>query len=257
VVTTGRGVALAQRLRWVRCLREPGLRWLIPPTAAFAIGYLAQLVTPSRLNTNSIRYHDMAIGLQEGVGLYGYGEKQFPPLFSVVLACIEQLMLATSGVFVAFKLMCLAIGLFFAATLLSTPPPANPRVIFAILFLTVASWVVIKHVTLSLTDIQYFAVSMAALWALEQSRTESGLAFCKRIALATLLTGVGIAVRTHGIAMIPPLVLPVVSRAPVTRLAGRCRSFTSSALLMVLIAAISTAPFISGTDYFASAPTFL
>jgi len=74
----------------------------------------------------------------------------------VVLACIEQLMLATSGVFVAFKLMCLAIGLFFAPKLLSSPPPANPRVIFAILFLTVASWVVIKQ-TPFISGTDYFA----------------------------------------------------------------------------------------------------
>lgn len=190
-------------LRSVDCI--PGALSLV-----FVVLYCLQIATPFRVNTDSIRLHYMAIGLQEGIGLRGYGETLFPPVFPLVLAGLEQCGLLNSHTIVIINLICLFAGIGLCWKLLAGQ--CTRRSLQVMAFVTLASWVMIKHVTLALTDIPYLAVSLAALVAIEKLAIHRGHRFWLWLVISAACTACAIGVRTHGIALLPALAWAMVPR---------------------------------------------
>ena len=177
-----------------------------------ACGYLLQIASPFRLNTDSIRLHYMAIGLQEGIGLYGYREEQFPPVFPIFLAGMESCGIANGHMFVVANLLALLAGWAFIWQLFRAEGRLAPEWRWLVVFFSLASWVVVKHVTLALTDIPYFAVSAAALLGIQRLSDRGSPHFAIRALGVAAIIAIAIGIRTHGISLLPAFVFAMGQR---------------------------------------------
>jgi hypothetical protein len=217
-----------------------------------ACGYLLQIATPFRLNTDSIRLHYMAIGLQEGIGLYGYGETQFPPVFPIFLAAMEWGGIANGHMFVVVNLLALLAGWVFTWQLLRAERRLAPDWRWLVLFLTLASWVVVKHVTLTLTDIPYFAVSAAALLGIQRLSERGHPHFTIRAIGVAAIIAIAIGIRTHGISLLPAFVFVIGQRlldnGPSLRLSRRAVSLLAAGGCVAVTAVICIIA-LASTDY--------
>lgn len=136
------------------------------------------------------------------------------PGYPALIALLLRLGLVTPATLVIINLLFLSLGLLAAILLLSMPPrrydaPFHPCLIPLSMLL---SYVTVKHSTLPLTDIPYFAVSLLALLCIELTYT--ALPNVRRVlallAAAWLLTALAILVRRIGVALIPAMLFAAV-----------------------------------------------
>jgi hypothetical protein len=188
----------------------------IPNRAAYAllvflvVGYLLQLATPLRINTDSYRMLSMAVSRAEGQGFLVDGHPdQFPIGYPSMVLGLIKLGLANSMALVAMNVLSLAAASFLVWHLLARAGLAAGHRI-AVVLATLSSWVIIKHVTLPQSDLPYLGVSLASLACLQMFWTSQE---CKKrlwFVAGMLLAVAAILIRTVGLALLPAVALSLM-----------------------------------------------
>jgi hypothetical protein len=187
------------------------IRSLLPISIliAFSFGYLLQVFSPLRINTDSYRLLSMAVSAFEGKGFLVDGNRdQYPLGYPLVLLTLLKTCLANSVTLVGVNLIALVLGMYCFWRISEAVFDSKLASIAAVV--SMASWVMIKHVTLPISDLLFFGVSAAALFcalAFWQSGYETKWGW---LAAAALLAILSLQIRTAGLALFPPLVIGAV-----------------------------------------------
>lgn len=167
--------------------------------------YFLQLFSPLRLNTDAYRLLAMGISAHDGNGYLVDGHPdQFPLGYPNLVRILYGMGIANSATLIGFNVLCTLLFLAFFWRIQGSSIPRSLE--FVPLLLVLSCWVLIKHITIPLSDAAYCAMSAIALFCLQRfyvSRFSCGWRwFC----LGILFIFLGIWFRTVGISMLPALV---------------------------------------------------
>jgi hypothetical protein len=222
----------------------------IPLYAATALlvllvaGYLLQLATPLRLNTDAYRLLSMAVSAAEGRGFLVDGRPdQYPLGYPLMVLGLLKAGLASSAALVFINLAALAVGLFCVWQIVAALG-FDFRQRLVVVLATLLSWVVIKHVTLPLSDLPYLGVSLASLACLQAFWTARGPKKWSWFSAGVLLAIAATLIRTVGFTLAPAFALSLVlheDHRALLRQPGRqglIRSLMISTLLLALFGSV-------------------
>lgn len=191
-------------------------------SAIALLGYVPHLLSPLRLNFDAVLLLRMAEAFRAGRGWNPPDVgSQHPIGYPALVVALDALGLAGQTAFAAINLLSLALGCIAAAAILPTFCPALARWRWWIAAATPWSWIAIKHASLPLSDLPYFALSMLALLAMHRawhppsphSDPDPPRRRVAWFALALALSVAAILTRTIGIALVPALALAALGRA--------------------------------------------
>ena len=166
------------------------------------IAYCLQVVSPLRINTDSYRLLSMAVSAKEGHGYLVEGRPdQFPNGYPFVVKVCLQAGIANSAALIGLNLIFYSIGLFIIWVLACRIQGVDLALIAVIWLAT--SWLIVKHVTLPLSDAGYFALSTAALFCLWKFYNGTLAAMWLWLVLAVVLIYFALQFRTVGITLLP------------------------------------------------------
>jgi hypothetical protein len=162
--------------------------------------------------------------------------------YPLMLAALEWSGLACSTGIIGLNLVMLAFGCAGTAILLRQSFRLETSLISLVCAFTLLSWVFVKHVTLPLSDLPYFAIAMACLATLRWSIDQSSARRLIGLGGGAMLMIAAIAVRTVGIALIPALLVSCLPPDGWGKLTGMLKRHPgpSAMLLLFLIAAAVT-----------------
>lgn len=203
--------------------------------ALLAICFVLQAFSPLRLNPDAIALLSVGESVAHGRGFFDYGKMTvFPPGYPALLAVLLRAGLAHPWVIVGLNVVFLSVGLLATCSLLIHDFFEDKATVLIICSFFLLSFVVIKHVTLPLTDVPFFACSMCCLALMNQStKSDSHWRFVILAVTAWLLALAAIAVRRIGVALVPPLVFMIV-RSPQFKSLLK-RSFLWITLVIILV----------------------
>ena len=172
-----------------------------------AMGFLLQIFTPLRLNTDAITLLTMAESAAHGGGFLDEGNRTvFPPGYPAMLAVLLRLGLAHSWVIVGLNMAFLSLGLFAVFCLLTAEFFEDRAVVIMICCLFLLSYLVVKHSTIPLTEGPFFFCSMCCLLFMSKAANANLNRHFVLLAGAALLSAAAaITIRRIGIALVPPL----------------------------------------------------
>ncbi len=249
-----RAVTIANSLRY---------RFAQSLLALLAICFVVQAFSPLRLNPDAIALLSVGESVAHGRGFFDYGKMTvFPPGYPALLAVLLRTGLAHPWVIVGLNVVFLSAGLLATYALLIHDFFEDKATVLLICSFFLLSFVVIKHVTLPLTDVPFFACSMCCLALMNQStksdshlpltdvpffacsmcclalmnqstKSDSHWRFVILAVTAWLLALAAIAVRRIGVALVPPLVFMIVCSPQFKSLLKR--SFISITLVIILV----------------------
>jgi hypothetical protein len=183
-------------------------QYLACALVALSAIYLLQLVSPLRLNTDATSFLTLAASFLDGQGFVIDGRPtHFPVGYPLMLVALARTGLACSASIIGLNMIMLASGWAGAAYLLRRSFGFDTALVSLLCAMTLLSWVFVKHVTLPLSDVPYFGISMICLamlrWSMDQSlpRRLIGMAVGMALVIAA------VAIRTAGIALIPAFVV--------------------------------------------------
>jgi hypothetical protein len=212
--------------------------------AILVAAYLLQLATPLRLNTDSYRLLSMAVSAAEGRGFLVDGRPdQYPLGYPLVVLGLLRMGLASSTALVFINLAALALG-SFCAWQLAASAGFDVRQRLVVVLATLASWVVIKHVTLPLSDLPYLGASLASLACLHAFWAARGPKKWPWFAAGALLGVSAVLIRTVGFTLAPAFALSLVlheDHRALLRQTGRQglrRSLMISTLLLAIFGSV-------------------
>ncbi|QOY85503.1 hypothetical protein [Paludibaculum fermentans] len=213
-------------------------RWLLLALAAL---YLIQIPTPLRLNYDSVHLLGVGENLAEGRGFIDHGQRPvFPPGFPLVVAALLRTGLMSPAALALFNLAMLAVGLLAIRRILMNRFDMDESTVLGVACLFLLSVVVIKHSMIPLTDVPFFAISMAALASMERLRDlKLGWKLCLGCALALLLVCCATLVRTIGVALWPAWLWCVLSNRSVRVHTARIPRKLVAAVALLLLAAVA------------------
>jgi hypothetical protein len=166
--------------------------------------YLLQARSPLRLNTDSYRLLSMAVSAYQGNGYLVDGNAdQFPVGYPLVVRALMQAGLGTSMVLVLFNLFFLMGGLWAFCRWYSVQEESVSAALPVAFVLS--SWVMIKHVTLPLTDLLYFGLSWLSLLCLWLFYRGTGRHKWQWLILSFILAYLALQCRSVGLAIVPVL----------------------------------------------------
>lgn len=171
------------------------------------IGYFIQAWTPLRINTDSYRLLSMAVSAANGKGyLVDGAPDQYPKGYPWVVKCMLKIGIANSASLVILNLIALSISLsLLIMMLLRCGLGTYLRNI--VIILSLSSWVIVKHVSLPVSDLLYTGLSFCSLACMfifwQKSRQIKWLWFICSIGF----TIAAIEVRSVGLTLIPTLIL--------------------------------------------------
>lgn len=173
----------------------------------FLIGYLLQLPTPLRLNPDAVVYVSLGASLADGQGLQFYHTpSHFPPGLPLLYAGLSRAGWLCSTSIVAINIFFLLLGCACAIHLLKNGLKLGTSTSLWIVLLTLASHIFIKHVTLPISDIAYFGLSLAALaLILSATQAQSRMRAHQLLLAALPITAAAISVRYIGVALLPAI----------------------------------------------------
>ncbi len=174
--------------------------------ALLAALYLLQARSPLRINTDSYRLLAMAVSAYEGHGYVVNGNPdQFPVGYPLVVRTMLQAGLASSMTLVLLNLLGLAVGLWafyrWSAAQAVSSSAALP------LAFVLSSWVMVKHVTLPLTELLYFGLSSLSLFCDWLFRRETGRRKWWFFSAAVVLAYGALQCRSVGLTLFPVLAI--------------------------------------------------
>jgi hypothetical protein len=207
-----------------------------------SVGYLLQLPTPLRLNSDARRYIAVAASLADGMGLRYLGQPSpFPPVEPIVLAALMKAGMCRSIVIVAINLALLATGLWITFAIIRHIEPQRPWIAWLTTVWFLSFWAVVKHSTLPGSELLYLVLSTASLLlTIRASRIGHGPGRCKWLALAALLALAATETRTIGIALAPALIVAALP-ARTQRMSLRTGLVFAAGALVVLALATALA----------------
>lgn len=225
----------SQDLRPEVIARTKRRAWLSVTLLVFLAGcFVIQVPSPLRLNNDAITLLSMAESAARGTGFLNSGRSTvFPSGYPALLAVLLRIGFAHSWVIISLNEAFLFVGLLATYHLLRREFFEDKSFALNICSFFLLSYVVIKHVTIALTDVPFFCCSMCCLTIMSQaSRKCSGSRSVMTAGAAWLLALVAITVRRVGFALIPPLIFMVVS--PSTQCGFLLRQLSRRAKVAVL-----------------------
>jgi hypothetical protein len=169
-----------------------------------SLAYLVQIASPLRLIVDGVDYLLQASSAADGGGFRVHGLRSVrPPGYPALIFLLVKAGIGTSWAIVALNCLLLGIGCWASYGVLRRCFGFEAGAAQVICLLTLLSFVMVKHVTHPLSDICFFGVSMPCLLLLLQAEADKQLRRYWRLAVAALLMGFCIEVRTIGIALIP------------------------------------------------------
>ena len=192
--------------------REVGVarRWLVVGCLCLlSVGYLLQIFSPLRINTDSYRLLSMAVSAYQGQGYLVDGHTdQYPLAYPFVVKTLLQTDMASSMVIVILNLLCLFVGILaFYASIRTWH--GSVRAMLPLAFV-LSSWVMVKHVTLPITELLYFGLSLLSLFFVMVFLYKDGHRKWWFLAIASVISYFALLTRTAGITLFPVLMLTAV-----------------------------------------------
>lgn len=168
-------------------------------------GYLLQAASPLRINTDAYRLLSMAVSAhhQEGYLVDGQPD-QYPLLYPFLIKVMLDLNVASSASIIILNLVCLLVAL--CVLYVWCKPDFGSMGAMLAITCVLCSWVMVKHVTLPLTEMLYLAISSLSLLSISNfwGRGRGKWWF---FAVAALLGFAAMQVRTIGITLLLVVVL--------------------------------------------------
>lgn len=236
-------------LRLMRNTRNSSKKFASQPMlslvlAGILILYLIQCLSPLRLNTDSVKYLQMAQSASIGEGFTVNGNKAYLPIgYSAVLSFLHMTGVAKPFIFVLVNIIFLYLGYFLFYRIALRSLRLNAFEATLVLLPASLSIVALKHVVITVSEPFFFFISMATLFTLDYAQTggkRRGL--CILFAIGLALTAINI--RTIGIALLPPIVFVAINAKNAIDLTGvpkRKMAFLifSSGLIVLLLAMLA------------------
>jgi hypothetical protein len=178
--------------------------WLILLTVG--VVYAAQLASPLRLNVDVADFLRMARSGALERGLYPTPETcRYPPGYPAMVAALARAKLADERVLIGMNIAAVGAGAAAAYGVSRRSGRVGIGASFLVVVLTLMSFVMIKHVTLSVSDTMYFGLSMSALYAARRAEMIRGPDGFWWLSVALALAMIAILVRIIGVALLPAL----------------------------------------------------
>lgn len=197
--------------------KEKGLDLVVTLAFGFlVVAYFLQVCTPLRLNSDvllCLSMADRAVDTGTWIAWYERATANHSvalPGYPTVIAGLMRLELGQSWALVMLNLVCLAGGLA-AAMRICADWGLSRRERMLVGIATLLSWITIKHATLPLTEMMFFALSMNALMlAQKASRRTQGQAWVAAWCAAAVLAILATCTRIIGVALIPALLVALI-----------------------------------------------
>lgn len=183
------------------------IRLLYVSLAVLGVVYLLQIASPLRLNEDAIYLLEVTSSAVDGQGFTTPGGRtsRYPLGYPGLLALLDVVGLGVSWAFIALNCLFVLIGIIASYLIYQRVFAFNRSVALLLCCLIMLSYVLVKHVTLPLTDVAFFGATMAAALALSVAMDARGLRRWQWLLFATLLTAFSISVRAIGVAFVPAL----------------------------------------------------
>ena len=180
--------------------RVAGNPWLLAlATALLAVGYLLQSASPLRLNTDAIVLLSIGDTVAAGQGSH------FPPGYPAMLAGLNLLGVASSAAFILLNCAFVAVTFIAAYHVYRRPLGFSPAGALGLCCLGLLSFVLVKHVTIPLSDVPFMGLFTLALWFAARAGAGPGWEW-GWLVLALLTTVAALSVRTAGVVLLPAFV---------------------------------------------------
>ena len=188
-------------------LADSSYRWLLPCCLfLLAFGYLLQIFSPLRLNGDSATLLAMAVSADQGHGYLVNGHPtQFPFGYPFVIKTFLQAHVANSRSLIILNLVCLWVGLVAVLSCSKTVKVTGGLLLPVILVLS--SWVMVKHVTIPLSEFLYFSVSLLSLHLTMLFWATGGDKKWWFLGMAILCGLVAVQCRTIGLSLFPMFII--------------------------------------------------
>ncbi len=221
--------------------------------------YCLQAFTPLRLNNDAVLCMMMADrAVDAGTWIAEYDRTLVSgsvalPGYPTVVAGLMRMGLGQPWVLVAFNQLCLLAGIA-AVMRICIDWGLSRRDSMLVAIGTLLSWIIVKHATLPLTEMMFFALAMNSVWFAQRAAQRGEgkrwiAAWCAAVIFAVLAT----CTRIIGIALIPALVVALVfpngaAWRAIERLMAR-KLVVAGAIVCVIAGSAATIWLSSETDY--------
>jgi hypothetical protein len=215
-------------------LRPHLLCWAL---LAVCLLYMVQLWTPLRLNGDAIELLSIASSAADGHGFLDHGQKtHYPPGYPAMVVCLDRVGEARPWSLVGLNALFLFVGFISANYVARHYFQLSSKWGIATLLFTALSFALIKHFTLTLTDIPFFGISMIAAALMVRAERESGASYYIFSAAALSISIVSVLVRPIAIALFPCLVWSLGAHLGFGEIRLNKRILIGSAALAVVLA---------------------
>lgn len=168
--------------------------------------YLLQIFSPLRLVGDGIDYLLQASSAADGLGFSVHGHTSMRPAgYPFLIVGLIKAGIGKPWAIVALNCLCLAVGCIAIYFISRNTFALTSEGSYIVCLLTMLSFVVVRQAAQPLSDICFFGLSTVCLLLILRSEDQPVRKW-PLLTLAGLLVVVCIAVRTIGIALIPPFV---------------------------------------------------
>ena len=184
--------------------------------------YSIQVFTPLRLHPDTVVLLSVADSVAHGGDYLFKGKKpDFPPGYPAFVAILIKMGLPYTSILIGFNIVFLCAG-FLALRLVLRRFGYGTFSFLNISILTLFSFVVIRHFTIPLTDICFFAVSMSCLALMESATELHGWLLVRRLILIWIAVTVTLSIRRIGLALVPALLWTMISKPEINSTIRGC-----------------------------------
>ncbi|MFH1790415.1 MAG: hypothetical protein ABH885_00300 [Candidatus Omnitrophota bacterium] len=215
-----------------------GVRWIASGCLLLlAVGYLLQVFSPLRINTDSYRLLSMAVSAYHGGGYLVDGHPdQYPLAYPFVVKTLLQAHLASSMTLVILNLLCLFVGLWVLYAW-SKHQNGLAGSMLPVVFV-LSSWVMVKHVTLPITDLLYFGVSSVFLFFIWLFWQQDGHRKWWSFSIALILGYLSLQCRSIGLIIFPALAITTLLHRNIVPFVARILAKRRQTLGIVCVFAV-------------------
>jgi len=210
--------------------------------AFLSVLYLAQAASPLRLNTDSVVFLSMAASAVDGHGfLYQGSTTHFPRGYPAIVAAMDYAGIASSSALVLLNCLFIAFGLLAALGIMRGMFGFERDLALLVCAFTLLSFVLVKHMSIPLTDAPFFGVAMPCLYFTVLSEKVTGRKKWAFVMFGAILALVAISIRSIGVALLLALGWAVIPKNWMRGLVSiaakyKGRSILIAALVLVAIA---------------------
>lgn len=171
-----------------------------------AAAYLVQCYSPLRLNLDVIHFVTVAASAADGEGfLFKDTPTYYPIGYAALLSGLERIGLGISWAFVALNCLFIAVGVGASYALYRMHFGYARNAALGLCCLVLLSYVLVKHVTLPMSDVPFLGASLAAVAVIAWAEQYQDRRRWTLLALGAVLAGGAILIRTAGITLLPAL----------------------------------------------------